>query len=356
MGDTRRIGLPSPFSDPLRFDGAVSDTRWTRPLRVLRRAAHRLVTHIIPLMLAVTVGAFLLIHAAPGTVVDIMTSEMQLSDQATIDRLNVTYGLDQPLYVQLGKYIWSVARLDLGFSYRQGMPVIDAILGHLPATLLLMLASMSVAVTIGVLGGVAASRRRNGPLDRLLSIVGVILFAAPSFWVGLLLIVVFSVHLGWAPIGDMRTIGYDGGPLGNLLDLLYHLVLPAVALGLHQSAIYLRVTRNAMLDVAHRDFVRTARAKGLGEGAVTWRHIFRNALLPVITVMGLQFAAVLSGSIVVEAVFNWPGIGGLLYDSTVARDYPMVLGIIILGSLIVVLVNLLVDLVYAWLDPRIEAA
>lgn len=348
--------LPTPFSDPLRFGEAPRVGLSRRAWLLLRRAAYRLVTHVLPLMLAVITGAFLLIHAAPGTVVDIMTSEMQLSDQATIDKLNATYGLDQPLYVQFYKYLWSVAHLDLGFSYRQGMSVTDAVFQHLPATLLLMLAAMTVALVVGVLGGVVAARNSNGVVDRILAVFGVVLYAAPSFWVGLLLIVVFSVHLGWTPIGDMVSIGYDGGLLGNLLDLLHHLALPAIALGLHQSAIYLRVTRNAMLDMAHRDFVRTARAKGLGDGTVTWRHIFRNAMLPVVTVLGMQFAAVLSGSIIIETVFNWPGIGGLLYDSTVARDYPLVLGIIILGSLVVILVNLLVDLLYGWLDPRIGAA
>ncbi|QJU57360.1 ABC transporter permease [Sphingomonas sp. AP4-R1] len=344
-------GLPTPYSDPLRFEGAAAAAR-SRLLLVARRAVVRLLTHVLPLMLAVTVGAFLLIHSAKGSVVDVMTSEMQLSDPATIAHLNAVYGLDQPLLVQLLRYIWSVARLDLGFSYRQGMSVVSAIMLHLPATLLLMAAAILVAASIGILGGVAASRRPNGWLDRSISVAAVMLFAAPSFWLGILLVVLFSVHLGWTPVGDMRTIGLDDSPLANLLDLLHHLALPALALGLHKSAIYLRVTRNAMIGTGRADFVRTARAKGLTERAITFRHVLRNAMIPVVTVIGLQFATVLSGSIVVEAVFNWPGLGGLLFDSAMARDYPLVLGIVIIGSTIVILVNLLVDLVYTWLDPR----
>lgn len=326
----------------------------SRALAIARRAFLRLVTHVLPLLLIIVIGTFCLIHAAPGSPLEVLSAEMQLTDQAMIDRLGETYGLDQPLHVQLFRYLLSVAQLDLGFSYRQNLPVLDAVLSHLPATLLLMLSSMLVAVVVGVLAGIAAATHANRPVDRLLSMVAVFLFAAPAFWLGIMLIVLFSVQLGWLPIGDLRTIGADYGRVGNALDILHHLTLPALALGLHQSAIYLRVTRTAMLDIADADFVRTARAKGLRGGAIVYRHIFRNALLPIVTVMGLQFASVMSGSVVVEAVFNWPGIGSLLYDAVVSRDYPIVLGVIILGSLVVIAVNLVIDLVYTWLDPRIE--
>lgn len=345
--------LPSPFSDPLRFDGAVKTKITARPLILLRRLALRLLTHVLPLMLMIITGTFFLIHMAPGSFVEIMSSEMQVSDTAMIERLKVTYGMDQPLWVQYLKYLQAVAQFDLGFSYRQNVPVIEAILHHLPATLLLMLSGIAVAVTSGVSAGILAATRPNSFVDRAVSMLGVFLFAAPGFWLGIMLIVLFGVTLGWLPIGDMRTIGADYGLISNLIDVGYHLILPALAMGLHQSAIYLRVTRTAMLEAASADYVRTARAKGLSEFVVTTRHIFRNALLPVVTVLGLQFASVLSGSVVVEAVFNWPGIGSLLYDAVVARDYPMVLGIIILSSLVVIVVNLIVDLIYAWLDPRI---
>ncbi|MFT4075781.1 MAG: ABC transporter permease [Asticcacaulis sp.] len=344
--------LPSPYTDPLRFDGAAKK-RASRPLILLRRLGKRLLTHVLPLMLTIIVGTFVLIHIAPGSFVDVMTSETQIADPSIVDHLNKTYGLDQPLYVQLWKYLEAVARLDFGFSYRQNIPVTEAILNHLPATLILMLSGLAVAVLTGVLSGIAAAANRNGWIDRLLSMAGILLFAAPVFWVGIMLVIVFSVKLDWLPIGGMTTIGADDGLLGQAADLGVHLLMPALALGLHQSAIYMRVTRNAMIEAAQADYVRTAFAKGLSGTAVTFRHIFRNALLPVVTVLGLQFATVLSGSVVIEAVFAWPGLGSLLYDSVVARDYPVVLGIIIFSSLLVIIVNLVIDLVYAWLDPRI---
>lgn len=346
--------LPTPFSDPLRFDGATQKTAAAaRPLILLRRLALRLLTHVLPMMLVIITCTFFLIHSAPGSFVEIMSSEMQISDQAMIDRLTVTYGLDQPLWIQWLKYLGAVARFDLGFSYRQNLPVIEAILHHLPATLLLMLSGLLVALVAGVSAGVLAASRPNSLLDRALSMAGVFLFAAPGFWLGIMLIVLFGVQLGWLPIGDMQTIGADFGFLGAVRDIGWHLLMPALAMGLHQSAIYLRVTRAAMLEAASADYVKTARAKGLSERVVTLRHVFRNALLPIVTVLGLQFANVFSGSVVVEAVFNWPGIGSLLYDAVVARDYPMVLGIILLSALLVIVINLVVDLVYAWFDPRI---
>lgn len=348
-----RGGLPTPFSDPLRFDGAVQGGTTPRALILLRRLAVRLATHVLPMMFVIVTCTFFLIHSAPGSFVEIMSSEMQVSDQAMIDRLTVTYGLDQPLWVQWLKYLKAVAQFDLGFSYRQNLPVIQAILHHLPATLLLMLSGLAVAVVAGVSAGVLAASRANTLIDRAVSMAGVLLFAAPGFWLGIMLIVLFGVELGWLPIGDMRTIGADFGLLGAALDIGWHLLLPALAMGLHQSAIYLRVTRTAMLEAQAQDYVKTARAKGVSARAVALRHVFRNALLPIVTVLGLQFANVLSGSIVVEAVFNWPGIGSLLYDAVVARDYPMVLGVILLSALLVILVNLIVDVVYAWLDPRI---
>lgn len=345
--------LPTPFSDPLRFEGATRTSTASRGLNVARRVGLRLLTHVLPLMLVIISSTFFLIHSAPGSFVEIMSSEMQISDQAMIDRLTVTYGLDQPLWIQWLRYLQAIAQFDLGFSYRQNMPVLEAILHHLPATLILMVTGLLVALISGVAAGVLAASRPNSTLDRVLSLAGVFLFAAPGFWLGIMLIVLFGVVLGWLPIGDMRTIGGDFGFVGGVLDVAKHLILPAVAMGLHQSAIYLRVTRAAMIEAAAADYVKTARAKGLSEQAVALRHVFRNALLPIVTVLGLQFATVFSGSVVVEAVFNWPGIGSLLYDAVVARDYPMVLGVIILSALVVILVNLVVDALYAWLDPRI---
>ena len=325
---------------------------WQR-VKSVRNLLLRIALHVLPLMFAVIIIAFTMIQLAPGTFLDIMTSEMQLSDPDVIEQLRVTYGLDQPIYVQLLKYIWAVIHLDFGFSYRQNVPVMDAILDHLSATVTLMLSGIVVAVLIGVTAGAIAAVKVNTVWDRLISVIAVICFAAPSFWVGVMLTVLFSVKLGWLPVGDMHSIGNDSGFFGNILDVTRHLILPALSLGLFQAAIYARLTRNSMLDVFHADFVRTAYAKGLSEGRVTFRHVLRNALLPVVTVIGMQFGHVLSGSVIIETVFSWPGIGNLLFDGVATRDYPIVLGILILGSLMVILTNLVIDVVYVRLDPRV---
>lgn len=308
----------------------------------------------IPLLLGVVVLNFVLIQSVPGTLLDVMTAEQQVSDPALIERLRATYGMDQPAGVQLLKYIGSVAQLDLGHSYRHNLPVLDVILAHLPATLLLMLASISIAVLVGVAAGAVAAIQVNTGWDTAISVFTVLCFAAPSFWLGIMLIVLFSVKLGWFPVGGMTTLGLDAGPWGHALDVLRHLALPALTLGLFHCAIYARVMRAAVLEVSRLDHVRTAHAKGLGRAAVVARHVLRNALLPVVTVLGLQLGTVLGGSIVVEAVFSWPGIGAVLFDSVMSRNYPVVLGLLVLCSTVVVAVNIAIDLVYTRLDPRIE--
>jgi len=186
--------------------------------------------------------------------------------------------------------------------------------------------------------------------DTVVSVIAMFFFAAPSFWLGIMMIVLFAVKLGWMPVGGMITIGGGGG----ILDILHHLVLPTLALGLFYAAIYARVMRSSMLEVSQLDFVRTARAKGLSRRQVTVGHVLRNALLPVVTILGVQMGTVLAGSVVIESVFSWPGVGSLLFDSVSSRNYPVVLGILVLGSLVVIAANIAVDLVYMWLDPRIE--
>jgi peptide/nickel transport system permease protein len=307
----------------------------------------------VPLILGVVVINFCLIQMAPGSFLELMTAENQVSDPATIALLRKTYGLEDPVWLQLLKYIWALMRFDFGFSYRQNMPVIQAIWIHLPATLLLMVSSITLALAVGVAAGVVASMKVRTFWDSLVSVAAMFFFAAPSFWLGIMLIVLFAVKLGWLPVGGMMTIGGAGG-VGSILDLLHHLILPTLALGLFYAAIYARVMRSSMLEVAQLDFVRTARAKGLSRNKVTIAHVLRNALLPVVTILGVQMGTVLAGSVVIESVFSWPGIGSLLFDSVSSRNYPVVLGIMVLGSLVVIAANIAVDLVYMWLDPRIE--
>jgi peptide/nickel transport system permease protein len=298
---------------------------------------------------------FVLIHLAPGSLFDVMTAEQQISDPAMLDQLRHTYGVDQPTWVQLAKYIWSVMRLDLGFSYRQNAPVLSVILDQLPATVILMLAATTVALLVGVTAGVLASIRVNTIWDNLISLAAVFFFAAPSFWLGIMMTVLFAVKLGWFPVGGMRTIGASNSSLADALDVMHHLVLPAIALGLFYAATYARVMRASMLEVFRLDFVRTARAKGLSPARVVLAHVLRNALLPIVTLLGLQLGTILGGSVVIEAVFSWPGIGSLLFDSVMSRNFPMVLGVLVLGSLLVAVANATVDLLYLRLDPRIRA-
>lgn len=325
---------------------SAGTSRGRSALRLLRR---RLV-QALPLLLGVIVINFVLIHLAPGSFLDLMTAENQVSDPATVAALRTTYGLDDPTWLQLLKYIWALLHLDFGFSYRQNMPVIEAIRIALPATLLLMISSIALAFAVGVAAGVVASVKVRTVWDTLVSVLAMFFFAAPSFWLGIMMIVLFAVKLGWMPVGGMATIGGGGG----ILDILHHLVLPTLALGLFYAATYTRVMRASMLEVAQLDFVRTARAKGLSRTKVTLSHVLRNALLPVVTILGVQMGTVLAGSVVIESVFSWPGIGSLLFDSVSSRNYPVVLGILVLGSVIVIAANTAVDLVYMWLDPRIE--
>jgi peptide/nickel transport system permease protein len=319
-------------------------------LRLLRR---RLV-QAVPLILGVVVINFVLIHLAPGSFLELMTAENQVSDPATVALLRKTYGMEDPVWLQLVKYVWALLHLDFGFSYRQNMPVIDAIALNLPATLLLMLSSIALAFVVGVAAGVVASMKVRTFWDSLVSVAAMFFFAAPSFWLGIMMIVLFAVKLGWMPVGGMATIGGATGGIAGVLDVLHHLVLPTLALGLFYAAIYARVMRSSMLEVSQLDFVRTARAKGLSRSQVTVHHVLRNALLPVVTILGVQMGTVLAGSVVIESVFSWPGVGSLLFDSVSSRNYPVVLGIMVLGSLVVIAANIAVDLVYMWLDPRIE--
>jgi peptide/nickel transport system permease protein len=230
--------------------------------------------------------------------------------------------------------------------------VLQAILQRLPATLLLMLAALSIALLLGVTAGILAASKVRTLWDTLVSVLAVICFAAPSFWLGIMLIILFAVKLGWLPVGGMRTAGAPPGLFNAVLDVGRHLVLPAFSLGLFYAAVYARLMRSSMLEVALLDFVRTARAKGLGRMRVILMHIARNALLPVVTLLGLQLGTVLGGSVVVESVFSWPGIGTLLFDSVSSRNYPVVLGILVFSAGVVIVVNMLVDVAYLRLDPR----
>ncbi|WP_270933366.1 ABC transporter permease [Falsiroseomonas oryzae] len=324
-------------------------------MRVLALAGRRLAASL-PTLVLILAGMFLLLQLAPGDTVDALLGQMGGGgDAALAAELRRYYGLDLSVPAQLANYFWRLVRLDLGFSAIYGKPVATVILERLPTTLLLMSAALSFAFFVGLVLGVLAARRVNGWTDTLISTLGLVFYATPSFWFGLMAIVLFSVHLAWLPAGGFEEIGAGYTGLRRVLDIAAHLVLPTLTLGLIFLAIYLRIMRASMLEVLTLDFVRTARAKGLDETRVLTRHVLRNAMLPMVTLIGLQAGTMLGGSVVVESVFSLPGLGRLAYEAVVQRDLNTLLGIVFISALLVIVVNFLVDLVYARLDPRIGA-
>ncbi len=321
-------------------------------MRVLSLALRRLAASL-PTLLIILAGLFLLLQLAPGDTVDALMAQMGGGDAAMMQELRRFYGLDLPVMARLGNYLWHLMRFDLGQSAAYAKPVVDVIFERLPATLLLMVSALSLAFAAGMVLGVIAARRVNQWPDTTISTLGLIFYATPSFWFGLMGIVVFAVRLSWLPAGGYETIGAGYTGIARVLDIAYHLLLPTVTLALIFLAIYLRIMRASMLEVLTLDFVRTARAKGLKETAVVVRHVLRNALLPMVTLIGLQAGAMLGGSVVVESVFALPGLGRLAYDSVVQRDLNTLLGIVFLSALLVILINFVVDIAYARLDPRI---
>lgn len=318
------------------------------------QAVRRRLLQALPVILGIVAINFLLLNLAPGDLVDVMAAEEQISDPLVLAQIRAEYGLDKPLHEQLFNYVWNIVNLELGYSFRHSQPVWDVIVQRLPATLILMSVSMALALFIGVVAGVVASLRVNSLYDNLISVVAIIFFAAPSFWIGLMMMVLFSVKLGLLPVSGMMTIGADYSLAGEIWDVTRHLVMPSLALGLFYAAIYARVMRASMLEVFGLDFIRTARAKGLGKKRVAFKHVLRNALLPVVTLFGLQLGTMLAGSVVIESVFSWPGIGTLVFEAVLTRNFPLVMGVLLFGSILVVIANLAVDLIYMRLDPRIE--
>jgi peptide/nickel transport system permease protein len=271
-------------------------------------------------------------------------------------QLRTTYGLDKPLTTQLAVYLGKVVRGDLGYSYFFNFPVSTLIAERVPATLLLVLTSVFGSFVIGTGLGVLSSRKPNGLLSQVINLLSLVGFAAPVFWMGIMLVILFASVLPIFPISGMRDIESSGKGWADVGDVLYHLVLPSVTLGLVYLAQYSRLARASMLDVLGSDFIRTARAKGLADGMVLYKHALRNAVLPVVTVLGLQFGNVLAGAILVETVFNWPGLGRLAFEAVLRRDYPTILGVLVFSSLVVVIMNLLTDLAYRLIDPRIKTS
>jgi ABC-type dipeptide/oligopeptide/nickel transport system permease component len=343
-------------------------TRWRR-LVGRSRAASILLPRLgsaLPVLLLITVLVFLLVHAAPGGAASMLVSQDATPED--VERLRHTLGLDQPLYVQYLKFLMGAAHGDLGTSFRYGEPVARLIGQHLPATLELALVATLLAAAIGIPLGMWAGARPNSWIDNLGSLVGFFGISMPSFWMGIMLILVMAGYLDILPTSGRTAIGLEPTPITGflLLDTLLrgdvagfrnavvHIILPAVALSTNMIGIIMRVTRSSVIEIMHEDYVTTARAKGQTEHLVLWRHVLKNALVVIVTVVGLELGALLSGSIIVETVFVWPGMGSLLIEALQSRDYPMIIGIVLVYASLFVLINVLIDLFYAVIDPRVR--
>jgi peptide/nickel transport system permease protein len=315
---------------------------------VVRRLAQAL-----PLVIAVIVLNFLIIHLAPGDPVTILVGEYGSTPEFR-ERIRHEYGLDQPLQAQLTAYLGRVLRGDLGYSLYYNQPVLRLIVERIRATILLMGSQLVLALTVGVTLGIAAARRPYSVLDNASTVVALVGYSMPVFWSGLLFILLFSTTLGLFPSGGIRSAREQMAGAAALWDLLRHLVLPAVTLGLVNMALYVRLTRASMLEVLSQDYIRTAWAKGLAEHRVLRRHALRNALLPVVTITGIDLGRMIGGAVLTETVFAWPGIGTLTYTALQTRDYPVIIGVFLFTSVGVIAANLFVDIMYGVLDPRIQ--
>ncbi|MCU0889023.1 MAG: ABC transporter permease [Rubritepida sp.] len=321
--------------------------------RLVRYTLLRL-AQAVPVVLGVVVLNFLLLQLAPGDAATVLAGEAGGAPPEYVAELRARFGLDQPMLVQLGLYLKNILLLDLGYSFRNNAPVLELILERLWPTLLLMGATFVLSVGGGVVFGLLAALWVRTWRDHLISVVAVIAYATPLFWIGLMLILVFSIWLDWFPTSGMEDVVAFHEGWARVVDIAHHLVLPTITLSLFYLALYTRLMRATVLEQRGAEYVTTARAKGLTEGKITLRHILRNALLPVVTMAGVQVGALLGGSVVVETVFAWPGLGQLAFQSLFARDFNLLLGIFFLSACLVVIVNLVVDVIYVLLDPRIR--
>ncbi len=327
----------------------------TRSTKIVKYVGKRLFQGV-PIILAIIVINFFLLNLAEGDAVDVLAGEAGSATPEYMAQLRAKFGLDQPLPVQLAVYLKNALALDLGYSFRHDMPVSDLIFDRFFATGLLMISTILLAVGFGILLGLLAAVRLNTWKDAVITVFALITYATPLFWVGLMMIVVFSLKLGWLPTSGMENVAafYEGWD--KVKDISVHLILPTVTLSLFYLALYTRMMRASMLEQYGQDYVVTARAKGLTERRITFVHVLRNALLPVVTMAGVQVGALIGGSVIVESVFAWPGLGMLAFESLFARDLNLLLGIFMLSSILVIVVNLIVDIIYCFLDPRIEVS
>ena len=309
----------------------------------------------IPLLFGITVITFMVIHLAPGKPTTLQTElNPKVSYEARV-RLEKLYGLDKPLPVQYGRWLSRLVRFDFGTSFQDDRPVLDKIMERIPITLLIELLSLVLIFLLAIPIGVASAVRKDSFFDKAITLFVFIGFAAPGFWIALLLMEFFGVTLGWLPVSGIRSFGSENLSLmEQALDLGKHLILPVFISAFGGLAGLSRYMRGNMLNVIQQDYIRTARAKGLPERVVIYKHALRNALLPVVTLLGLSLPGLIGGSVIAEAIFGIPGMGRLFFDSVMARDYPVIMGILFIGAVLTLLGNLLADIAYGWVDPRIR--
>ncbi|MGO1162936.1 ABC transporter permease [Brucella pseudogrignonensis] len=310
---------------------------------------------IVFTILVIAIINFAVIHSAPGDPASVIAGQSGAADAKFIAQIRADYGLDQPFFNQLVTYVGKVLQFDLGYSYRQRAAVSQLIAERLGPTLLLTLSAFFLSLIGGVLFGAIAGKRNGSWGDLAILLVSLLLYATPVFWLGLMLVLVFSIQLEWLPAfgyADIRASSFTTGQY--VFDVARHAILPVVTLAAIYMAVYIRLMRSSLIEVSHEDHVRTARAKGLNEAQVLSRHMLRNAAVPVVTFAGLQAGALIGGSVVVETVFSWPGLGRLTYDAVTARDYPVLLGLFLIMSMLVIATNLLTDFLHRIIDPRVN--
>ncbi|WP_375691423.1 ABC transporter permease [Pseudooceanicola sp. LIPI14-2-Ac024] len=305
------------------------------------------------LIMAVVVLNFLLVQMAPGDPVEVIVGEMGGASEELIAQLRASYGLDKPVLTQLFIYVGKVLTGDLGYSYYFNTPVLELLWQRTPATILLVMSALVLAVVVGTFAGAFSAKKPDGMGSHFVTIFSLVGYSAPVFWIGMMLLILFASVWPIFPVSGMQSMRRPSG-IAYYLDILHHLVLPAVTLALIYIAYYSRLARTSMIDVLGQDYIRTARAKGLPERKVIWKHGLRNGLIPIVTMVGLQFGQLFAGAVLVETVFNWPGLGRLAYDSILRRDYPTLLGILLFSAALVMIANALTDIAYRRIDPRMR--
>jgi peptide/nickel transport system permease protein len=304
---------------------------------------------LVPQLMILFVVSFGLVHLTPGATGGV---DLNALGGENIAQMRERLGLDRPLPIQFADWLWHAVRLDFGTSFIDGTPVRDKILDRLPATMLLTGTALILALALAIPLGVISSLKRNSPVDYGLTIFAFLGVSIPGFWAAIVVIIVFSVQLGWFPVQGMESVGRNVD--SRTIDILHHLVLPAAVLGLEGTAALTRLVRSSMTDVLVEDYVRTARAKGLRERSVLVRHALKNALLPMVTLVGLRLPSLIGGAVVIETIFAWPGIGRLGWEAVLQRDYPIVMGLVVFTGILTIVGNLLADIAYAAVDPRIK--